>query len=206
MNRIHSTAIIGPKVLLGKNNYVGPYCLIDGNTEIGNNNRFEGFCSIGTPPEHKDFIDNKNGKLLIGSDNVFREYSSVNAGTTEKTTINNNILMLKNSIVAHDCIVENNVTLSCNVVIGGHSHIMVGSNFGISSICHQFSLIGSYSMIGMGVVINSNSVIRPGRIYVGSPPKGILVNKVGLNRHSISEDKIVEENFRFENLRQKQLI
>lgn len=37
MNYIHPTALIGPNVELGDNNYIGPFCI------------------IGYPAEHKDF-------------------------------------------------------------------------------------------------------------------------------------------------------
>ena len=42
-NDIHSTAIIGKDVILGKGNKIGAYCVITGKTIIGNNNTIESF-------------------------------------------------------------------------------------------------------------------------------------------------------------------
>lgn len=195
-NFIHNTAIIGSDVkIIGTNNYIGPYCIIQGNTTIGSNNRFEAYCSIGSSAEHRDYFYSTDGVVIIGDNNVFREYVTVNSGTVRATTLGSNIIMLRNSHIGHDSIVEDNVNLSCNVLIGGHSYIMKGANFGLGSICHQFSKIGAYSMIGMGSIITKTREVKPGQIVVGSPATYIKMNEVGLQRNNITSEqlKIYEE-------------
>ena len=196
-NYIHPTAIIGESVVLGTNNYIGPYCYITGNTVIGNGNRFEAYCSIGTAAEHRDYFKTDTGTTIIGNDNIFREFTTVNAGTKDPTIVSNNVTMLRNSHVGHDSCIEKSVTLSCNVLIGGHSLVMEGVNFGLGSICHQFSVIGAYSMIGMGSVVTKSSNITPGNIYVGSPAKLLKPNTIGLQRTNIDDIKLTELNERY---------
>lgn len=185
-NYIHPTAIIDDNVILGTNNYIGPFCYITGNTTIGNNNRFEAYCSIGTPAEHKDYFNSILGATIIGDNNTFREFTTVNAGIKDITTLGNNIIMLRNSHVGHDSVLEDKVNLSCNVLIGGHSYLMKGCNFGLGAICHQFSIIGSYSMIGMGAIITKSTKVEPGKIYIGSPAKYLKDNFIGLERNNIN--------------------
>lgn len=197
---IHPTAVIGENVVLGENNYIGPYCYITGDTIIGNNNRFEAYCSIGTPAEHRDYFF-KEGKTIIGDNNIFREFITINAGSKNITELKNNIIMLRNSHVGHDCFLEDKINLSCNVLIGGHSYLMEGSNFGLGAICHQYSVIGSYSMIGMGTVITKKSTIEPGKIYTGSPAKFLKNNNVGLERNNINDDYLVSSYKKFNNLK-----
>lgn len=189
-NFIHPTAIIDENVKLGENNYIGPYCLITGDTIIGNNNRFEAYCSVGTPPEHRDHFKGSDYGVIIGDNNIFREFTTVNSGTVKDTVLKNNIVMLRNSHIGHDSVVEDKVNLSCNVLIGGHSYVMEGANMGLGSMCHQFSVIGAYSMIGMGGIVVKSSEIHPGEIYVGNPVKFLKENKIGLNRNSIDSDKL----------------
>lgn len=203
MNHIHETAILGPNVKLGSNNYIGPYCYIIGNTIIGDNNRFEAYCSIGTAAEHRDFFTFEYGKTIIGDNNVFREFTTVNAGSISSTILKNNITMLRNSHVGHDCFLDNKVTLSCNVLLGGHSHIMEGSNFGLGSICHQYSIIGAYTMIGMGCVITKSSDIVPGNVFIGSPAKMLRQNTIGLQRNNIDDNKLSELLELFNTLKNK---
>jgi len=190
-NYIHPTALVESTVELGEGNYIGPFCYITGDTKIGNNNRFEAYCSIGTPAEHRDYFLSEVGKTVIQNNNTFREFVTVNAGTEHTTVLGSDITMLRASHVGHDSVVEDRVTLSCNVLIGGHSYIMKGVNFGLGSICHQFSKIGAYSMVGMGSVVTKTSNIEPGGVYVGSPAKYLKQNAVGLSRNGI-DDTILE--------------
>ena len=199
-NYIHPTSIIGPNVVLGNNNYIGPFCYIIGDTIIGNNNRFEAYCSIGTPPEHRDYFTSDNQKLTIGNNNTFREYCSINTGTSNSTKLGNNITMLSNSHVGHDCYLEDKVNLSCNVVLGGHCYLMEGCNFGLNSSCHQFSIIGAYSMIGMGCVIWKKNKIEPGKTYIGNPAKIIGENSMGLERNNINNNQLKQLLIKFNNL------
>lgn len=179
-NFIHPTAIIGDYVKLGANNYVGAYCVIEGATIIGDGNRFEAFVSVGAPPEHRDFLNGcENAGVSIGSGNVFREFVTINSGMRLMTTIGNGVTMLKGSHVGHDSRIDDNVTMSCNVIIGGHSVVMTGANIGLSSVCHQYSVIGGYSMVGMGTVITKKSEILPECTYVGNPARKIGENARG---------------------------
>ena len=189
VNNIHPTAIIGPNVILGNNNYIGPYCYIVGNTVIGDNNRFEAYCSIGTPAECIGYLDNFEGETIIGNNNVFREFITINNGTTKKTIVRDNVIALRNSHIGHDAVIENNVNLSCNSIIGGYSYIMEGTNFGLGSICHQLLKIGAYSMIGMGTVITKATEIKPGGVYVGVPARFLKNNDFGLKKNNISEER-----------------
>jgi UDP-N-acetylglucosamine acyltransferase len=196
-NSIHTTAIIGKNVILGNENYIGPYCYIAENTVIGDNNRFEAYCSIGTPPEHRDHFTNSPFNVIIGNNNTIREFVTINAGTVRNTVLGNDIVMLRNSHIGHDSIIEDKANLSCNVLIGGHSHIMEGANMGLGAMCHQFLVIGAYSMIGMGGIVVKSSVIQPGEIHVGNPVKFLKENKVGLNRNNIDSNKLLELTNRY---------
>jgi len=191
-NYIHPTAIIDPGVIVGKNNYIGPYCYITGNTIIGDNNRFEAYCSIGTPAEHRDHFTKSTFSVIIGNNCTIREFVTINSGTIRNTILYDNITMLRNSHVGHDSIIENKVNLSCNVLIGGHSYIMEGANLGLGSMCHQFSIIGAYAMIGMGGIVVKSSEVHPGEIYVGNPIKFLKENKIGLNRNGITPERLSE--------------
>lgn len=189
-NFIHNTAIIEPTVQLGNNNYIGPFCHITGNTIIGNNNRIESHCSIGSPAEHRDHFFDKTGKLIIGDDNIIREFVTIHAGTVSETQLNNNIILLNHSHIAHDVYIENNVTISAGVTFAGHCYVMEGANVAMGSLIHQFQVIGAYSMTGMGSVVTKTTPIEPGGIYVGSPAKFLKKNIVGLERNNITKQTI----------------
>lgn len=184
-NFIHPTAVVDTDVVLGSNNYIGPFCYITGKTTIGDNNRFEAYCSIGTPPEHIGHFDKTDGRVSIGNDNIFREQTKIQSGATRCTHIGNYIKMLCGVYIAHDSIIGDNTLLSANVIIAGYSILMPGVHFGIGSMCHQFSVVGAYSMIGMGSVITKKTEIKPGGVYIGSPARYFKSNEIGLQKSKI---------------------
>jgi UDP-N-acetylglucosamine acyltransferase len=140
------------------------------------------------------------GAGMLQAAKSLASFVTINAGTKQPTVLYDNIVMLRNSYIGHDSTVENKANLSCNVLIGGHSYIMEGANFGLGSICHQFTKIGAYTMIGMGCIITKKSLIYPGNIYVGSPATLLKENIVGLQRNNIDNKKLEELNTKFYNI------
>lgn len=193
-NVIHPTAVIGPDVILGRNNFIGPYVIITGKTRIGDNNVIYSHAVIGSDPEHRDYwADPQACKGVEIMDNcVIREFTTINAGTREDTTIGDGVIMLRGSHVGHDSFVAYDVTLSCNVLVGGESYLFPGVNMGLGSICHQGSVLGAYAMIGMGGIITKRSFIFPGYIFVGNPVKKLKKNEIGLNKAGITHEKLLQ--------------
>ena len=171
MNYIHPTAIIGPNVEMGDNNYIGPYCI------------------IGYPAEHKEFWPSPDygsqegieiiqfGKVIIGNNNKFTGHVTIDAGTEYPTTIGDNVWMLKHSHVGHDSTVFHDTVISCGAKVGGHSHIEQGCNIGLNAVLHQRSLVPANVMIGMGAVITKKTELLPGMKYAGNPARCLGENK-----------------------------
>lgn len=189
-NKVSPLAYVGENVILGNNNIIHPFAVITGKTIIGDNNEFFSFCSIGTEPEHKEFFGKENGGVLIEDNNIFREYVTVNAGTKSLTYVSSGCVFLRGSHVGHDSFICKDATISCNVLIGGHSLIGEGANMGLGSICHQFSKIGAYSMIGMGSIITKKISPESFTIYVGNPAKYLKPNDYQLKK--FDNDQVFE--------------
>jgi UDP-N-acetylglucosamine acyltransferase len=196
-NYIHPTAIVDPSVILGDNNHIGAFCYITGDTTIGNNNRFEAYCSIGTPPEHKHYYGKETKGVVIGNNNVFREFITINSGCTQDTTIENNVWILKGAYVGHDTLIENDALLSSGVLLGGYCIVGRNSNLGLGAICHQGTIIGGGAMIGMGAIITKKKAVLPLSVYVGNPAKFLKLNTYKLN--ILSEEEVEEYNNSYNN-------
>lgn len=182
-NFVHNTAIIDWKNLeIGKNNTIGPYVIIGGEAQH---------------PKKKSF-----GKIIIGNNNNISQFVCINRPTKfrKKTIIGNNNYIMSNSVIDHDCILENYITMSSNVLLGGNVYIMNGSQLGMKTIIHQNQLIGSYTMIGMGSIITKRKKIIPGYIFFGKPVKKVKKNLIGLKRNNISSSKLKKENDRYKNI------
>lgn len=206
-NNIHHTAIIDSSVKMGEGNVIGPYCVISGNVEIGNNNHFkshvviesQGKTSIGDgniffpfsafcQPQDKKY-KGEESSLVIGNNNVFREYSTANPGTEDGnmiTKIGNNCLFMMSSHVAHDCEVGDHVILSNSVAIAGHVTVGDYAIIGGLSAVHQRTRIGEHAMIG-GMSAVAGDVIPFGMV-VGDRAYLSGINVVGLKRRGFKKD------------------
>ena len=202
MNTIHPTAIIGDDVELGEDNYIGPFCFLTGHLTVGDNNRFESHCTVGTRPEHTQHW-HKDGRTIIGDDGTFRDHVSIHAATTDGLTrVDNRVIILNKAYVAHDCIIEDEATLSCGVKIGGNAHVMKNSNIGMGAVIHQYQVVGSYSMIGMGCVVPKKTRLEPGQVWVGNPAKRLKTNMYALDKYDVDEYDLMEESARYMKLRE----
>lgn len=196
---IHETAIIHPSAVIGKDVTVGPYAVIDENTEIGDgcvigahvtihpytkigkNCRFFPGCSIGAVPQDLKFVGEKT-YTIIGDGGTFRECCTVNraVGEGNETRIGNNILMMAYTHVAHNCIVGNNVIMSNVATLAGHVIVEDRAVIGGLSAVHQFCKIGRNVMIGGMARVNQD--VPPFMICAGDPAFVSGLNSVGLSR------------------------
>lgn len=202
-NMIDQTAVIYKGAQLGRGNKIGPFCVVYGNAIIGNNNTFQSHVSIGSPAEKSGYFSPPPGSpgTVIGDDNIIREFVTINRGSRRPTKMGDGCLMLRGSHLSHDTILEDNVIVSCACLIGGESHIMTGANLALGSLLHQFSVVGSYAMVGMGAICTKTSVISPGKIYVGGPAKFLKENTVGLERNGITPELLEAEVERWKQIR-----
>lgn len=187
-NTIHPTAIVEDGVVMGSGNYIGPYCYVRSGVRIGDGNRFEAFNSIGCLGEHKLTLrlgDAGKG-LVIGSNNIFREYASVHAGVERDTLIGNGCTIQRNAHVSHDAVIGDTVTLSCSAIVAGHVVVSDGVNMGLGSITHQCIVIPPYVMLGMGTIVTKATYLKPFCVYVGNPARYLKLNHVGMDRSGLS--------------------
>ena len=193
---IHPTAIIHPSAKIGTGNYIGPHCVIGENVIIGNFNRLESHVCIGSPAEHREaFHGEKNCGTVIGDSCIFREFVTINSGIHKQTKVGNNVYMLRGSHLGHDVEVENKVTISCNVMVGGHATIKEGANIGLSAVIHQHLTVGAFCMIGMGSVVTTH--VPDFVLGYGNPFKPKRINNIGLERNGFTVELIKELEFQF---------
>ena len=205
---IHPSAIIEPGAVIGEGCNIGPYChigrnvvlgagnvlrasvVIGGHTSLGDHNEIHPFACLGTEPEDKKYLRDSVTFTRIGSRNVFREYSTVNAAAKpgESTVVGSNGVFLSYSHIAHDCIVGDDVVISCDAKLSGHvqvgDHAIINGKTGVV----QFVRIGRFAFIGgMNKVAKD---VLPFCIADGYPSVMRGINKVGLERNGFQAGQI----------------
>ena len=190
-NTICENVIINDNVVIGDNNYIGPFSHISNNVEIKDGNKFFGQISIGSLGEmgSKGDLFVEDGKVQIGSRNVFREFITVNSPVRNKTTkIGDNCYFMARSHIPHDSIIMNNVVMATNSIIGGGCIVQDFAYIGLGSITHQWLTIGESAMLGMNSVNTKN--IPPFSVVVGIPSTIIGLNHVGASRRGFLKKDI----------------
>ena len=193
-------SIIGPKVEIGDQVEIYSHVNIDGNTKIGPGTKIFPFASIGTQPQDLKYQGEKNS-LLIGKNNIIREYVTINPGTKGGggiTKIGNNCLFMISSHIAHDCKIGNNVVIANNVPLGGHVTIEDSVVIGGNSAVQQLTRIGRLAMIG-GMTGVLNDVI-PFGLSFGNRNYLKGLNLIGLRRSKYKNKTIMELSKAYEKI------
>jgi UDP-N-acetylglucosamine acyltransferase len=184
--------VVGEHVRIGRGTKVGPHTVIDGWTEIGEDNTIFHMASVGAVPQDLKYRGEKTF-LRIGNGNTIREFASLHLGTVTgdgETTVGDGNLIMAYSHVAHDCHIGNGVVMANAATLAGHvtveDHAILG---GLCAVL-QFTRIGAHVMVGGATSITQD--IPPYTIVTGDRREARLrgLNLVGLKRHNFPEATI----------------
>lgn len=181
---------VGPEVELGDGVTLVSHVVVHGRTTVGARTRIFPFASIGHEPQDLKFRGEPS-TLVIGSDCVIREGVTMNPGTAGgnmTTVIGDRCTFLANSHAAHDCRVGNDVILSNNVMLAGHTSIGDFVIMGGGSAVHQYVRVGAHAFVG-GLAGVEHDVIPYG-MALGNRAYLAGLNLVGLKRRGFSRDAI----------------
>ena len=209
---IHKTSVVDKNAKVSQTAEIGPYAVIGsgveihdeveihshvnivGDTKIGKGTKIFPFASIGTQPQDLKYKGEKNS-LIIGKNNIIREYVTINPGTQAGgmiTKIGNNCLFMISSHIAHDCQIGNNVVIANNVPLGGHVIVEDSVTIGGNSAVQQYTRIGRLAMVG-GMTGVLKDVI-PFGLSFGNRNYLKGINIIGLRRNRYENKTIMELN------------
>jgi UDP-N-acetylglucosamine acyltransferase len=183
-------AVIGDDVTIGAGTVIGSHAVVIGPTRIGAANRIHQFASLGDAPQDKKYAGEPT-RLEIGDRNVFREFTTVNRGTTKDegvTRIGSDNLFMSYSHVAHDCRVGSNTVLANTATLGGHVQLGDWVIMGGFSGVHQFCKVGAHAFIGNNAAVTRD--VPPYVMAVGQPAEPHSVNSEGLKRRGFTPENI----------------
>ncbi|MBK7877969.1 MAG: acyl-ACP--UDP-N-acetylglucosamine O-acyltransferase [Planctomycetes bacterium] len=182
--------VVGPNVKLGDRTKVGPQVVIEGVTDIGEENLIVGQASLGGPPQDLSYRGEAT-RLVIGARNTIREFVTINRGTVKGggvTRIGNNCLLMACCHVAHDCELRDRIIMGNNVLLAGHVLVEEMANVSGGAAAHHFVTIGAYAYVGgMTRMVQD---VPPFMILEGHPSRVRGVNVIGLQRGGLPEPQV----------------
>ena len=178
-------SIIGGEVKIGKNTKIWSHVIIEGDTAIGENCQILTGAIIGNAPQDLKYKGEKT-KVVIGDNNIIREYVTINRGTIAKgeTNIGNGNLIMAYVHIAHDCVIGNDTVLANVVTMAGHIVVEDKAIVGGLSPIHQYVRIGTLAIIGGGSRVSKD--VPPFCMAAGAPIRMFGLNVVGLERNNFS--------------------
>ena len=183
-------AVIGPNVTIGPGCRIGPHAVILGPTQLGRNNQVFQFASLGDAPQDKKYKGEPT-RLEIGDGNTFREYCTVNRGTTHDvgvTRIGSDNWFMAYTHVAHDCQIGDHCILANFATLGGHVELgdwVIMAGF---SGVHQFCKIGAHCFVANNAAVTRD--VPPYLMVTGQPAEPHSVNAEGLKRRGFTPEQI----------------
>ncbi len=204
---ISPLAYIHPEAKIGENCEIGPFCYIDRNVVIGDNNTLMNSVTvlygsrigngniffpgavIGAIPQDLKFVGEES-TAEIGDNNKIRENVTINRGTAAKgrTVVGSGNLLMEGVHVAHDAIVGNQCIIGNGTKLAGETVIDDKAILSAHVLLHQFCRVGSYVMVGGGT--RSSQDILPFSMIARDPAAFCGLNIVGLKRRGFERETI----------------
>lgn len=197
---IDPRAVVHPGAKLGEDVFVGPFCVVGSETEIGDRTRLEShvvvdgrvqmgpdnvvapFASLGGPPQDLKYAGEPTS-VVIGAKNRFCEYVTVSRGTKGGggvTRIGDQNLFMAYAHIAHDAAVGSRIVFANAATLAGHVEVGDDATVGAFSGVHQFCRIAKHAFIGGYSVVTQDAL--PFVLTVGNRAVSHGVNIVGLKR------------------------
>lgn len=182
-------SVIGDNVTIGAGTKIAAHCVIEGNTTVGSGCEIFTGAVVGSRPQDLKYKGD-NSSLVIGDNNIIREYCTINPGTEDGgvTRAGNNNLFMAYSHIAHDCIVGNNCVFANNATLAGHVTVEDKAVIGGLVAIHQFVHMGTLSIVGGCSKVVQD--IPPFSTCDGHPARVYGLNLVGIRRHKIEKEAI----------------
>lgn len=199
MPTIHSTAIVSPQAELADDVTVGPGAIIEagavvgrgcrilaraiitGHVHLGEKNEVGYGAILGADPQDFGFQQGTKSAVIIGNENIFREYVTIHRGTVEgsQTVVGDHNFLMVGVHLGHNSSLGHHVVIANNCLLAGHVEVDDRAVLGGGAVFHQGIRVGKLTMVRGGSRISKN--IPP---YLTAYESDLVagLNVVGLRR------------------------
>lgn len=184
-------AVIEDGVVLHDGVQIGAHAVIHRGTVVGPRTVVGPHAVLGGAPQDRKHDLTADTRLVIGADNVFREFTTAHRGSsndTGTTIVGDDNYFMACSHVAHDCVVGSGCMFANSAAIAGH--VLVGDGAILGGLCaiHQHGRIGRLAMVGGGAMCAQD--VPPFTLAQGDRARLYGLNIIGLRRAGLDIDVV----------------
>jgi len=212
---VHPTALVGRGARLGPGVHVGPYAVVEDDTDVGRGTEVRAhavikrFTSLGADnvvhegailggePQDVGFAGGVT-RLRIGDANRIRESVTIHRATRPggETVVGSGCFIMACAHVAHECVIGDGAVLANNVALAGHVEIGARAFLSGGVVVHQFCRVGRLAMVGGNSKVVQDCL--PFVITDGVPGRARGLNVVGLRRAGVGAAQLrpLKEGYR----------
>jgi len=207
MSRIHPGAHVDSEARLGEGVAVGPGAVIEAGVEVadgahiaphavlyrgtrvGRDVHVGAGSVLGAMPQDFKF-EGGESHVEVGDGSTLHQYVTVHRCVEPGavTRVGAGCVLMVGSHVAHECVLGDRVILANGVMLGGHSVIGSGAFLSGNVVVHQFCQVGELVMVGGGSAVRQDMI--PFSLADGHPARPVGLNRVGLRRAGVGNDRI----------------
>ena len=184
-------SIIGADVHIGARTRVLGHAFIEGPIEIGEDNVFYPYSTVGVAPQDLKYHGERS-RTKIGHRNKIREFVTIHRGTEAGgmlTSIGDDNLLMAYTHVAHDTQVGSHTVIGHAATLGGHVTVGDWAVVSAGSAVHQFCRIGRHCIIG-GYSVITQDVLPFSTTVSPREVKVFAANAVGMERRGFTPESI----------------
>lgn len=202
---VHPSSIVSKDARIADGVWIGPFCVVGPDVEIGEDTRLEGYIHIlehvsigrrcrifenvvlGREPQDFGFKGERSF-VRIGDEVTLRENVTIHRGSGEDsvTSVGDGTWMMVGSHAGHNVTVGEKCVLANGAGLSGYSCVGDGSVLGGMSGLHQFTKVGRFCMIGGLTKVVKD--VPPFTLVDGHPARIHGLNVVGLRRKGFSQE------------------
>lgn len=205
---LHPTAVVYPGAQLGEGVRVGPYAVVRGTAQVGDHSEIASFaivdehtslgahtrvfshaCVGGEPQDLK--FSGEISYLEAGDHNVFREFVTINRGTTGGggiTRIGSSNLFMAYVHVAHDCQIGSHTIFGNLATLAGHVIVEDWAIINAFAAVQQFCRIGAHAY--MAGYSGATKDVPPFAVVQGNHAHVHGLNSKGLARRGFDAETL----------------
>ena len=187
--RIGRASIIRSGVRLHPRVTIGEESVIHANTVVGH----DGYGFVRDERGNKTRIPHLGG-VVIGSHVALGPLASVAAGTIVPTVVEDYAKLGDYVCVGHNARVGRNVSLTAQIILGGHSVVETETWVGLNATIGEGRRVGAHSLVGMDVSVQTdlpeNTIARAPQPDLEPRPDDDDLRAIGFSGRKISRDAL----------------